>query len=52
MIVHRMRERISNSRSHTKFAFLSSADDIFSDLLESVERAWENIEQIADGLDR
>ena len=26
VLVHRMRELISNSRSHTKFAFLSSAD--------------------------
>ena len=49
VVVHRLRELISNSRSHTKFAFLSSADDIFNDVLESAERAWENMEQEMSG---
>lgn len=52
VLIHRLRELICHSRSHTRFAFLTSADDIFSELLETMERTWTTIEEIADGLDR
>jgi hypothetical protein len=52
VLVHRLRELICNSQAHTKMAFLSSADDIFSDLLETVDRGWTIIEQIAGELER
>jgi hypothetical protein len=52
VLVHRLRELICNSQAHTKMAFLSSADDVFSDLLETVDRGWTTIEQIAGELER
>lgn len=52
VLVHRMRELICHSQAHTDFAFLFSADDIFCELLETVERAWTTIEEIARGLKR
>jgi hypothetical protein len=52
VLTHRLRELICHSQSHSKLAFLSSADDVFSDLLETVDRGWTTIEEIAAGLKR
>lgn len=52
VLIHRLRELICHSQAHNKLAFLSSADDVFSELLETIERGWTTIEQIADGLER
>jgi hypothetical protein len=38
VLVHRLRELICHSRTHSSAAFLSSADDIYCDLLETIER--------------
>jgi hypothetical protein len=48
--VHRLRELIRDSRSHSAVAFLSYADDIISDLLEVVDRGWTTIEEVAGDL--
>jgi hypothetical protein len=50
--IHGLRELICHSQVHTKMAFLSSADDVFCDLLETIERGWTAIEEIARGLER
>jgi hypothetical protein len=50
VLVHRLRELICHSQAHTRIAFLSSADDILSELLETIEREWTTIEEIARGL--
>ena len=47
ILVHRLRELICHSQAHTRIAFLSSADDILSELLETIERGWTTIEEIA-----
>jgi hypothetical protein len=52
VLVHRLRELIGDSQAHSKMAFLSSADDVSSDLLETVENAWTTMEQIAGELER
>jgi hypothetical protein len=52
VLVHRLRELICHSQAHTKFAFLSSADDVFCELLETIDRGWTTIEEIALGLER
>lgn len=52
MIVHRLRELISDSESHSRIVFLSSADDVICDLLETVDRGWTAIEEIAEDLKR
>lgn len=38
VLVHRLRELIGHSAAHTKIAFLSSADDVLCELLETVNR--------------
>jgi hypothetical protein len=52
VLIHRLRELISDSQTHNRMVFLTCADDIFSDLLETVDRGWTTIEEIAGGLDR
>jgi hypothetical protein len=51
VIVHRLRELIGESQEHSRMAFMYSANDIFSDLVESVDQAWTSVEQIGQGLE-
>jgi hypothetical protein len=50
LIVQRLRELIHDSQSHSRVVFLSSADDIICDLLETVDGGWPAIEEIAGDL--
>jgi hypothetical protein len=52
VLVHRLRELICHSRQHSSAAFLLSADDIYSDLVETMERSWETLTTIAEALER
>jgi hypothetical protein len=52
VLVHRLRELICHSQKHATPVFLSSADDIYCDFLETMERGWTTIEDIAEGLER
>jgi hypothetical protein len=49
VIVHRLRELIGDSQEHTAYAFMSSANDIYCDLVEVMERGWTTLEAIAEG---
>ncbi len=51
VLTHRLRELIGSSPEHTAHAFMCSANDIFADLVETLDRAWTIIEQIGDGLE-
>ncbi len=51
-IVNRLRELVRDSPSHRGTAFLSLADDAICDLLESVDRGWTTLEEIAEDLTR
>ena len=50
VIVHRLRELIGDSQEHSAYAFMSSADDIYCDLVEVMERGWTTLEAIGEGL--
>jgi hypothetical protein len=52
VLVHQLRELICHSRQHSTAAFLSSADDIYSDLVEAMEGSWETLRTIAEALER
>jgi hypothetical protein len=52
VLIHRLRELICRSDSHTRIAFLCSADDIFCDLLKTLDRGWTTIEGVAQALER
>jgi hypothetical protein len=49
-IVNRLRELIRDSQQHRRTVFLSLADDAICDLLESVDRGWPTIEEVAGDL--
>lgn len=51
VLVHRLRELIFHSQAHCSPVFLSSADDIYRDFLETMERGWDTITIIADGIE-
>ncbi len=50
VVVHRLRELIGNSQEHTKQAFMWSANDLFADLVETLDHGWTMIEEIGEGL--
>jgi len=50
VLVHRLRELICHSQAHSRAAFLSSAADIYCDFLETMERGWDKVTNIAEGL--
>jgi hypothetical protein len=49
-IVNRLRELIRDSQQHRRTVFLSLTDDLICDLLETVDRGWPSIEDIAGDL--
>ena len=51
VVVHRLRELIGSSQEHSRYAFMSSANDIFADLVETLDRGWTMIEEIGEGLE-
>ncbi len=51
VLTHRLRELIGSSQEQAAQAFMCSANDIFADLVETLDRAWTIIEQIGDGLE-
>ncbi len=50
VFVHRMRELICHSQAHSRAAFLSCADDICCDFLETMDRGWDTLTNISEGL--
>ena len=50
VIVNRLRELVRDSQRHRRTVFLSLTDDVICDLLESVDRGWPSIEEVAGDL--
>jgi hypothetical protein len=48
VIMHRPRELIGSSQEHSKIAFMRSANDLFCDLVETLDRGWTMIEEIGE----
>ncbi len=48
VLTHRLRELIGNSQEHIKQAFMWLTNDLFADLVETLDRGWTIIEQIGD----
>ncbi len=40
VIIHRLRELIGNSQERSAYAFMFSANDIFLDLVETLDPGW------------